>query len=124
MAGLVPHAVADPSQYVVRTPSGKVRCIIHTVNVGCTATGSNQFSQAPIDSTGNRDNIAGVQASGSFQWARADMPGNPANDVVLTYGQTQHLLGWTIEPSTDGTRFTNDASGHGMFVSIDNVYSF
>lgn len=29
-----------------------------------------------------------------------------------------------IVPSSDGTRFTSDATGHGMFVSIENVYSF
>jgi hypothetical protein len=34
------------------------------------------------------------------------------------------MLGWTILPSSDGTRFTNDGTGHGMFVSIENVYSF
>jgi hypothetical protein len=56
-----------------------------------------------------------------------DIPGWPqavANDVVLTYGQTYHIQGWTIDPNSDGTRFTNDGTGHGMFVSIENVYSF
>jgi hypothetical protein len=47
-----------------------------------------------------------------------------AQDILLTYGQTFQVNGWTIQPSFDGTRFTNDATGHGMFVSIDNVYSF
>ena len=47
-----------------------------------------------------------------------------ANDVVLNYGQTFHLNGWTIIPSEDGTRFTNDGTGHGMVVSINNVSSF
>jgi hypothetical protein len=42
----------------------------------------------------------------------------------LNYGQTYHVIGWTIEPSSDGTRFTNDGSGHGMFVSIEDVSSF
>jgi hypothetical protein len=32
--------------------------------------------------------------------------------------------GWTILPSSDGTRFTNDGTGHGMFVSIENVSPF
>jgi hypothetical protein len=43
---------------------------------------------------------------------------------VLTYGQTYHILGWTILPISDGTTFTNDATGHGMFVSIQDVHSF
>jgi len=50
--------------------------------------------------------------------------GTPQNDLVLNYGQTYHILGWTIVPSSDGTRFTNDGTGHGMFVSIENVKSF
>jgi hypothetical protein len=49
---------------------------------------------------------------------------DPQNDVILNYGQTYDVQGWTILPSSDGTRFTNDGSGHGMFVSIENVYSF
>ena len=52
------------------------------------------------------------------------MTGTPQNDLVLTYGQTFHISGWMVLPSSDGTTFTNDATGHGMFVSIDNVYSF
>jgi len=47
-----------------------------------------------------------------------------AQDTVLQYGQTYHINGWTVLPSSDGTTFTNDATGHGMFVSIDNVNSF
>ena len=27
-------------------------------------------------------------------------------------------------PSSDATRFTNDGTGHGMFVSIENLSSF
>jgi hypothetical protein len=56
-----------------------------------------------------------------------NIPGNAealASDLVLQYGQTYHVLGWTILPTFDGTRFTNDGTGHGMFVSVDNVYSF
>jgi hypothetical protein len=43
-------------------------------------------------------------------------------DVVLAYGKTYN--GWTILPTSDGTRFANDRTGHGMFVSIENVYAF
>ena len=34
-------------------------------------------------------------------------------------GQTYHMQGWTILPTSDGTRFTNDATGHGMFIGSD-----
>ena len=43
---------------------------------------------------------------------------------MLNYGQNYNINGWTILPNSDGTRFTNDGTGHGMFVSIENVYSF
>ena len=43
---------------------------------------------------------------------------------LLNYGQTYHLQGWTILANSDGTRFTNDGTGHGMFVSIENVAPF
>ena len=42
----------------------------------------------------------------------------------MQYCQTYQLNGWTIFASSDGTRLTNDRTGHGMFVSIQNVYSF
>ena len=64
---------------------------------------------------------------GNARGVKGNIPGSPevmANDVVLNYGQTFHLNGWTIIPSEDGTRFTNDGTGHGMVVSINNVSSF
>lgn len=44
--------------------------------------------------------------------------------MTLTYDETFHLKGWTIEPSSSGTKFTNDRIGHGMFVNIDVVDPF
>lgn len=67
-----------------------------------------------------------IRASGAFSWNNANLGGGgtPQNDLVLNYGQTYHVLGWTIVPTSDGTRFTNDGTGHGMFVSIENVKPF
>jgi hypothetical protein len=48
---------------------------------------------------------------------------SPMN-VVMQYGQTYHANGWTIVANSDGTRFTNDATSHGMVVSIDTVEPF
>jgi hypothetical protein len=42
----------------------------------------------------------------------------------MQYGKTYQANGWTIDASSGGTRLTNHASGHGMFVSNENVYSF
>jgi hypothetical protein len=124
--GPVPRAAADPpTQYLVRTQSGEVRCVIHTINVACSPNTTSGFPQAPVASSVLHDNVASVDPAGAFQWAEADLPGtNPANDIILYYDHTYDLLGWTILPSSDGTRFTNDSTGHGMFVSIENVYSF
>jgi hypothetical protein len=38
-------------------------------------------------------------------------------------GQTHHINDCTILSSSDATRHANDDTGHGIFVSIDNVYS-
>jgi hypothetical protein len=46
------------------------------------------------------------------------------DEVTLVYGETYHIKGWTVLPAFDGTRFTNDASGHGVFVSIGRVSPF
>jgi len=51
-------------------------------------------------------------------------PNRGGDDQQLNYGTNYHFNGWTVEGSSDGTRFTNDGTGHGMFVSIQNVYSF
>jgi hypothetical protein len=122
ISGGLPIAYADSE--LVRTESGKVRCDVQSDRVGCQYLPG--FPQAPICDTGDYHcDIAQVKSSGGFSWIDGNIPGaHPENDVVLNYGQTYHLQGWTINPGEDGTRFTNDATGHGMFVSIENVSSF
>jgi hypothetical protein len=72
--------------------------------------------------------IANVTSSGAFSWMNGNIAAggsaSPQNDIILNYGQTYNVQGWTIFPNSEGTRFTNDATGHGMFVSIDNVSPF
>jgi hypothetical protein len=84
------------------------------------------FPQAPMSQYGSHLDLAVIHASGAFNWDDGNIGGGgtPQNDVVLTYGQTYHNAGWTIQPNSDGTRFTNDRTGHGMFVSVENVSSF
>jgi hypothetical protein len=43
--------------------------------------------------------------------------------VTLDY-RTYTAVGWTIEASEAGTKFTNDATGRGMFVAIEHVDVF
>jgi hypothetical protein len=93
-----------------------------------TAQDPRGFPQAPPSGPpGFRSNLAVVKASGEFWWDIGNIAGSSAplaRDIVLKYGQTYHMNGWTIQPTVDGTRFTNDGTGHGMFVSVENVYAF
>ena len=43
--------------------------------------------------------------------------------VTIDY-KTYDALGWTISATPDGTKFTNDHTHHGMFVSIEKVNTF
>jgi hypothetical protein len=139
MAAAIPLASAD-SHTTVRTQSGNTRCALSSSEVICQYGPG--FPQAPVEPPSNCPPPPGtalhctsglhwdqavVTAGGTFNWNNANIPATPqviANDVVLNYGQTFHIQGWTIAPSEDGTRFTNDGTGHGMFVSIDNVSRF
>ena len=84
------------------------------------------FPQAPVSQDGPHFDLAVTDASGAFRWDNGNIGagGPPQSELVLNYGQTYHIQGWTVQPSSDGTRFTNDGTGHGMFVSVENVYSF
>jgi hypothetical protein len=101
----------------IATKSGKTHCAITQDSVTC----EGQFTNSPTVN-GQQANDVQVLSSGSLQW----MPGNigaPPDTVTLDY-QTYHVQGWTIAADITGTRFTNDRTGHGMFVSIDNVTAF
>jgi hypothetical protein len=126
LAGAMPpSAVADPNDYqYVRTQSGKVRCVISAAHATCERTSADGFPDAPASQYGHW-NGAGLDADGNFEWSNGNIGGGSENqDVVLTYGNTYRFKGWTILPNFNGTRLTNDVSGHGMFVSIDGVDSY
>lgn len=136
--------VDTAGQYVLN-PSGTVRCWVTPTGEGagtagpgvtCKATGSMSpqagqwqtlgFLQAPVAHNGSRFQDATVDAAGdfSFQAGNEVGAGGSDDDLVLAYGKTYKVQGWTIWADTHGTQFTNDATGHGMFVSIENVYAF
>ena len=123
---MAPSASADPSDYqYVRTETGAVRCVISASHVGCERTSIDGFPGAPKSQSGPGNfNVAGIDADGTFNFGEGNIGGVEADEVTLTYGQTYHFKGWTVAPTFDGTRFTNDGSGHGMFVSIGGVDSF
>lgn len=134
-----PSAGAEPTpdQYVnVRTPSPPMRCQVASDDgegreptVVCQTGG---FPQAPVepvpypgwpgDPRVLHQDQAIIGASGRFAWRNANLglepPGQP--DTILVNGRTYDFHGWTVVVTTGGTRFTNDVTGHGMFVGMDN----
>lgn len=111
------EALAPQNGYVyVETKSGLTRCQISTDAVGCEA----EFENSPtID--GFPANGVNLQADGAVTWVSGNLGDIPT--VPLDY-RTYTALGWTIEASEAGTRFSNDATGHGMFVRIEGVETY
>jgi hypothetical protein len=108
---------ANPQGYVyVETKSGKTRCQLNSQSVGC----ESQFEDSPVVS-GTHANSVSVDASGTVRWIVGNLGDIPA--VTLDY-RTYSATGWTIAAEETGTRFTNDETGHGMFVAVEGVESF
>jgi hypothetical protein len=115
-AGTIPLP-PDPNGYVfIETKSGQTRCQIDADSVGCEA----QFTNSPIQE-GERANGVNVTASGTVQWVVGNLGDIPT--VTIDY-RTYDAAGWTIAASETGTRFTNNGTGHGMFVSVEKVDTF
>jgi len=132
-----PSASASEGQEV-RTQSGRVRCWVTATGsfppltppdgaggyVICEA-GLGGFDSAPmVPGPPYHLNNAVVGATGNFAFNLSNMGQVSENQLTLSYGQTYNIQGWTILSGPDGTRFTNNATGHGMFVSIENTYPF
>ncbi|MDH6198222.1 hypothetical protein M2272_004881 [Mycobacterium frederiksbergense] len=116
-----PPAGATPLQpqngYVfIETKSGKTRCQLSRQEVGC----ESDFNNAPVIG-GSPANGVRLTADGQIQWIVGNLGDIPV--VTLDY-RTYSALGWTIEASSSGTRFTNDASHHGMNVAVEGVQIF
>jgi hypothetical protein len=108
----------DPKGFVfIATKSGRTHCQISKHTVVCAA----QFTNSPVVN-GQHANEVNVKSNGSLLWGTGQIDA-PSNLVTLDY-QTYHAVGWTISATKSDTRFTNDTTGHGMSVSVDNVESF
>jgi len=127
-------AQADPSspdpvsKQFVTTESRAVACVITTGSVLCTGNfakqpigcGETQFCHS--DGSEHPHHTVWVEAEAEgLQWNDSNFQANGYTELVLTYGQVFYLEGWTVEPSSVGTRFTNDKTGRGMFVSRQGV---
>jgi hypothetical protein len=107
----------DDSGYVfIETKSGQTRCQLDEQSVGCEA----QFTNSPMQD-GVRANGVNLSADGSLRWIVGNLGDIPVQ--TIDYG-TYSAVGWTIDATSDGTRFTNQRTKHGMFVSIEKVDSF
>ena len=100
----------------IETKSGKTRCQLNEEEVGCEA----QFTNSPV-LDGTRANGVRLTANGEVSWLVGNLGDIPV--VTLDY-RTYSAVGWTIDASEGGTRFTNDRTRHGMVVAIDGVQAF
>ena len=107
----------DNSGYVfIATKSGQTRCQIDQQSVGCEAP----FTNAPMQN-GVRANGVNLSADGNVSWIVGNLGDIPVQTIDY---RTYSAAGWTIDATSDGTRFTNQRTRHGMFVSIEKVDTF
>ena len=112
-----PRVLSPQNGYVfIETKSGKTRCQLSTSEVGCEA----QFTNSPV-LNGVPANGVRCTADGEVSWLVGNLGDIPA--VTIDY-RTYSAVGWTIDAREDGTRFTNDRTGHGMVVAIEGVQAF
>lgn len=115
-AGAIPLPPDSNGYVFIETKSGMTRCQINRDSVGCEAP----FTNSPLRD-GEHANGIHITAGGSVQWVLGNLGAIPT--VSIDY-RTYEAQGWTIDATTDGTRFTNNRTGHGMFVSIEKVDTF
>lgn len=85
--------------------------------------GPNVICQGRFVQAGADEDQAFVTASGQFSYRTANIGVgyNHAPFDTLVPEQTYHIQGWTVVADDDGIRFTNDGTGHGMFVGSDTT---
>ena len=115
-AGAIPLPPDQNGYVFIETKSGMTRCQINKETVGCKAP----FTNSPLQD-GEHANGVSISSGGSVQWVLGNLGAIPT--VTIDY-KTYAAQGWTINATAEGTRFTNDRTRHGMFVSIDKVNTF
>ncbi|HKI39932.1 MAG: hypothetical protein P4L48_07195 [Mycobacterium sp.] len=115
-AGAIPLPPDQNGYVFIETKSGVTRCQLNKDTVGCEAP----FTNSPLQD-GEHANGVSISADGKVQWVLGNLGAIPT--VTIDY-KTYEAQGWKIDATADGTRFTNDRTGHGMFVSIDRVNTF
>ncbi|BBX47705.1 hypothetical protein GCM10009641_19030 [Mycobacterium cookii] len=115
-AGAIPLQPDANGRVFIETKSGQTRCQIDSESVGCEA----EFTNSPMQE-GEHTNGVNITATGDVKWVLGNLGDIPT--VPIDY-QTYDADGWTIAATESGTRFTNQHTGHGMFVSIEKVDTF
>jgi hypothetical protein len=119
LAGADPTAGHDAKVHIQTPP---VLCEIGSDDadpgIGPNVICQGSFVQAPAG-----DDQAFVTASGQFSYRSANIGTgyNHAPFDTLVTGLSYHIQGWTVVAGGDGIRFTNDGTGHGMFIGSDTT---
>ncbi|WP_435405259.1 hypothetical protein [Mycolicibacterium farcinogenes] len=100
----------------IETKSGKTRCQLSERDVGC----ESDFTDAPVVD-GEQANGVRLTSDGQIKWVVGNLGDIPV--VTLDY-RKYSAVGWTIDASEDGTRISNDSTGHGMTIAVQGVKTF
>lgn len=114
--GAIPLPPNQNGYVFIETKSGTTRCQIDADSVGCEAP----FTNSPIKD-GERANGVNITADGTVDWVVGNLGDIPV--VTIDY-HTYDAQGWTIVATAEGTRFTNNRTSHGMFVSVEKVDTY
>lgn len=115
-AGTIPLSPDQNGYVFIETKSGITRCQINKDTVGCEAP----FTNSP-EQDGEHANGVSITSGGTVQWVLGNLGAIPT--VTIDY-KDYGAQGWTINATEAGTRFTNDHTGHGMYVSVEKVNTF
>ena len=100
----------------IETKSAKTRCQISAEEVGCESAFTNPPEVDGLPASGVR-----LTAAGQVQWTDGNLGDIPVETIDY---RTYSAEGWTIVAGEDGTRFTNDGTRRGMFISVSGVQVF
>lgn len=120
-----PLSGADPTaghDTKVNTQTPRMLCEIGSDDTD-PGIGPNVICQGSFVQAGADADQAFVTASGQFSYRGANIGVGyrHAPFDTLTPGQTYRIQGWTVTAGGDGIRFTNDGTGHGMFIGGDTT---
>lgn len=118
----VPLSAPAAADYYV-TQSGRVLCAVTPDSTMGSVDGDSAICQGAFTQAPHGENCVSTSGDGSIRWgsgdAAYDMP-----RTKMAYGHTYQWGNWSLAHDSTGTRVTNTRTGHGMFVSIANVYAF